>query len=116
MTSERGITTDMDPLNLSIFSDNSFKNYFKDINNINKIDSEGEIPAINCKYVDLNSFDYKNKKGCISLFHLNIASLSKNKDELETILNMIDLKFDVIGITETKIKSANPPRRCTLMH
>ena len=34
---------------------------------------------------------------------------SKNKNELKTILNMIDLKFDVIGITATKLISANPP-------
>ena len=39
---------------------------------------------------------------------MNIASLSKNKDELETILNMTDLKFDVFGITETQIKVGKP--------
>ena len=39
---------------------------------------------------------------------MNIASLSKNIDELETILDMTDLKFRVIGITETKIKTTNP--------
>ena len=38
-----------------------------------------------------------------------IASLVKNKEELETILSMMELKFDVIGITETKLKTANPP-------
>ena len=37
------------------------------------------------------------------MFHLNRASLSKHKDELETIVNMLNYKFDVIGITETKI-------------
>ena len=39
----------------------------------------------------------------MSLFHWNIASLLKNKDELETIF-----KFGVISITETKIKTKNP--------
>ena len=48
--------------------------------------------------VDLSYFDYKNKKDTLSLFHLNIASLSKHKEELETIVN-------IVGITETKIKS-----------
>ena len=56
--------------------------------------------------MDINSFNYKNKD-FLSLFHLNIAPLSKNKEELETILNMIDLKFDAIGITETKLKLTN---------
>ena len=41
------------------------------------------------------------------MFHLNIASLTKHKDELEMLLCMIDLKFDAIGITTTKLKKAN---------
>ena len=84
---------------------NSLKTYSKDINNINcNITDDDETPSINCNYVDINSFDYTTKKVSLSLFHLYITSLSKNKDELETILNMIDLKFGVVGITETKIK------------
>ena len=55
-----------------------------------------------CMCVDINSFNYKNKKNILSLFHLKIASLKKNKDELETFLNMIKFKFDFMGITETK--------------
>ena len=105
MTSEKGINKDVDLLNLSILTNNSLKTYFKNINNVNChfLDNDDDAPAINCNYVDINSFNYKNKKGSLSLFHLNISSLSKNIDELETILNMIDLKFGVIGITETKI-------------
>ena len=41
------------------------------------------------------------------MFHLNIASLSKHKDELETILNILNCKFDIIGITKTKIFKNN---------
>ncbi len=40
-------------------------------------------------------------------FHLNIASLGLQ--ELETALSLLDLKFDVIGITETKIVKGIPP-------
>ena len=47
---------------------------------------------------------YKDNKHEFSLFHLNIASLSKHKDELETILMMLKYKFDIIGISETKIQ------------
>ena len=110
MTSEKGINKDVDLLNMTIFPNNSLKTYFKDISNINvnATDEETEEPAINCHYYDINSFNYKNKKDSFSLFHLNIASLSKNKDELETILSMIDLKFDVVGITETLIKVGKP--------
>ena len=66
--------------------------------------------------VDISSFDHKSKKDTLSLFHLNIASLSKHKEELETILNMIYLKFDILGITETKIKSNIDPSFDTNMN
>ena len=40
---------------------------------------------------------------------MNIASLSKHKEELEAALSLLDLQFDIIGITETKIlKGVNP--------
>ena len=85
----------MDLSNLIISTNSSLKTYFNDINNLNDNfnDLDHDSPSINCNYVDISSF------------HLNIASLSKHKEELETILNMIDLKFDILGITETKIKS-----------
>ena len=109
MTSEKGINKDVDLLHLYLLTTNSLKPYFKDINNVNCpfLDNDDDASAINCNYVDINSFNYKNKKGSLSLFHLNISSLSKNIDEFETILNMIVL-FGVIGITETKIKTTNP--------
>ena len=89
----------------------SLKTYFNDINNFNDNanDIGHEAPSINCNYVNISSFDHKNKKDILSLFHLNIASLSKHKEEHETILNIIDLKFDIVGITETKLKSHIDP-------
>ena len=93
-------------------SNNSIKLFFKGINNLmnnqNKIDDDN-IPPINCKYEDISSFNYKNKNRDLSLFHLNIASLGKHKEELETILTMLKIKFDIIGITETKIKKNIDP-------
>ena len=68
-----------------------------------------KIVQINCKYIDINSFKYKQNKDDFSLFHLNIASLAKHKIELETILSMINYKFDIIGLTETKIKKDIAP-------
>ena len=94
---------------MSILPNNSLKTYFKDIDNVNcHFSDNDDAPVKNCNYVDRNSYNYKKKKGSLSLFHLNIASLLKNKDELETIQNMIDLKFGAIGIIETKIKTTNP--------
>ena len=110
MTSKTGLNRDFEQLNLSILPNNSFRTFFKGINNINRndIDVAETSPEIKCSYIDIDSFCYEKSKESFSLFHLNIASLAKNKEELETILNMIDLKFDVIGITETKIKCKNP--------
>ena len=37
----------------------------------------------------------------LSLFHLNIRSLQNKVDELSTLLTSLDIKFSVVGITET---------------
>ena len=34
---------------------------------------------------------------------MNIASLAKHKEELETALKILNYKFDIIGLTETKL-------------
>ena len=38
------------------------------------------------------------------LFHLNISSLTYNFDQLHTLLAGLDIKLNVIGITETRLK------------
>ena len=98
----------------SLFPSESLKCFFKGINDLtnpNNANSDGDVDniPINCKYVDINSFNYKQNKDDFSLFHLNIASLGKHKIELETILSLINYKFDIIGITETKIKKGTEP-------
>ena len=40
---------------------------------------------------------------------MNIASLGLHKEELETALSLLDLEFDVIGITETKFLKGVAP-------
>ena len=90
----------------------SLKEFFKGINDfvlINNKDDEDEFVPLNCKYLDINSFNQINNKKQFSLFHLNIASLAKHKQELEVILSLLNYKFDIIGITETKIIKNIPP-------
>ena len=48
-------------------------------------------------------------KNLFSIFHLNIASLSKHKSDLETLLTMLNFKFDIITITETKLQTSTQP-------
>ena len=90
----------------------SLKTFFNEINKSNPFDSLGfskddteeeDALMINCKYVDLCNFNYKTKDKHFSIFHTNIGSLRKHKSELESILQNLDFKFDVIGITETKL-------------
>ena len=49
----------------------------------------------------------KFSKNGFSIFHLNIASLSKHIDELRTLLSILYHPFDVLYITETRICERN---------
>ena len=92
---------------------NHFKRFFKDINNLSISDITSDINvnpnSINCKYYDIPSFTkIKKLKKHLSIFPLNIASLSKHKDEIMTLFEMLDWNFDFIGLTETKIQNTSP--------
>ena len=60
---------------------------------------------MNCKYYDIeeiqsrNNLNHKN-----ALSHNNTCSLSKNIEELEYLLDKTKIDFDVIGISESRIK------------
>ena len=45
----------------------------------------------------------------MSLFHINTCSLSKNIEEHEYLLDKTKIDFDVIGITESRIKKNKSP-------
>ena len=101
----KGLDTDTEALQEISVTSTSLKTFFNEINksnpfNHNQIDEdedEENATLIDCKYVDLCSFNYKPKKHHFSLFHTNIGSLAKHKEELQTILTMLDYKFDVIA-------------------
>ena len=107
----KGINHDLNDLSM-LFPSDSLKIFFKESNNfadISSSDEEENEVGIDCKYVDIESFNHKQKKNNLSFFHLNIASLSKHKEELDTVLSLLGLDFDFIGITETKIKKKSTP-------
>ena len=61
----------------------------------------------NCQYRDLGCFQnfsekFKNKS--LSLLHLNIWSLSKIFDDVCILLKEINMNFDIIALTESRIK------------
>ena len=43
----------------------------------------------------------------INFLHVNISSICRNFDDLQTLLTKIDVKFNVIGITETRSKKSS---------
>ena len=54
----------------------------------------------------INSLNHEN---ALSLFHINICSLSKNVGELEYLLVKIKIDFDVTGISESRITKDESP-------
>ena len=64
---------------------------------------------INSKYYDLHDFNSLTASigKCLSFFHLNVRSLSQHLDELKPVLSMPKIKFDFIGISESKQKVGN---------
>ena len=66
---------------------------------------ENYVQSINSKYVDIPeiaklSTTLSGKS--FSLFHVNTRSLSKNFDQLLSVLSSLKVNFDLIRITETK--------------
>ena len=96
--------------NLKSQPSDNLKHFFTELDHgqkISKVDDDKN--NLNCDYYDLSSFKFKNNKSKLAFFHMNIASLSKHKDELDTMLSMLDINFDIIGITETKIQKKKNP-------
>ena len=64
----------------------------------------------NSKYYTPSEFlAAKFPKDSFSMFHINIASLSCHIDDLKSFLSLLDHPFDVIAVTETKIKEDDVP-------
>ena len=67
----------------------------------------GENPENSSSYFDVDNVNTKfskNQFNGINFFHMSISSLSHNFDELQTLLARINIKFNIIGITETRLK------------
>ena len=56
------------------------------------------VGGVNCKYYDVNEFsDLDTSLNYFSLFHLNIASLTKHYDELRVLLDQLGHGFSIAG-------------------
>ena len=69
--------------------------------------------TVSSKYYELCELSslMHNSKYCLSLFHLNISSLSFHIEELSTIISEHNLAFDIFGVGETKLRLNKAPLR-----
>ena len=55
----------------------------------------------------LNNNFYENEFNGTNFLHINISSICRNFDELQTLLAKINVKFNVIGITGTRLNKTS---------
>ena len=74
-------------------------------------DEEDVVPSLNCNYFNIEEFlKLKIKESTsFSIFHLNIHSIQKHIEELRIMLSMLELNFDAIAITESKLLKDTEP-------
>ena len=77
------------------------------VNLMNQKTKNNELNLPNCKYWNIDYF--KNltkgfKKKALSFFHINVCSLTKNIDDFNILLSELNVSFDILAITESRIR------------
>ena len=75
--------------------------------NENHENSQGDLSnPINSKYRDIPLFNQfePDPVSSIGILHTNIASISKQFDDLATFLSLVEFNFQIIGVIEHKIQ------------
>ena len=72
------------------------------------------VSIITFKSFLIQSFNNLSHKDALSPFHINTCSLSKYIEELDYLIDKIKIEFDVIGISESRIKKYNKFERLRL--
>ena len=66
--------------------------------------------TVSCDYYDLNDFNKVIvRKQDLAVLHLNISSLISHINELKLLLSSLNLNFDIICISESRITKFNLP-------
>ena len=68
--------------------------------------------TVDSKYYDISQLNSLNPdlSSSLGIYHVNIASLNKQIDDLRLILSVLELKFDIIGISAHKISKGSTPK------
>ena len=77
---------------------------------------ENSEDNVKCNYYTNEDFNssFSGISSYLSFLHLNISSLPKHHDNLDTMLNSLKHNFKVIGISETRLTEASIPHNLTL--
>ena len=111
-SSFRGMTSTLNTSqNINTTQEKHFEKLNKLIeNNTINLNSEEE-EYINCKYYNVEEFHQTKLKAenSFSILHLNIHSIQLHIEELRTILLLLEFKFDIIAISESKLQLGIEP-------
>ena len=85
---------------INIFPDENLKPFFTKCNFIETLFNYSDHSVSrDSKYHDINDFN-KNKNQSLATLHLNIASVSKQFEDLQNFLFLLKHSFDITGISE----------------
>ena len=89
----------------------SLCNYVSNTVNTEISDDDILLDRVNSKYYDIKKLNSTkiDIPSSFGLFHANIASLNLHIDDLKHISSLLNYKFDIIGISEHKIRKDSPP-------
>ena len=107
-SSDVNITLDQEKLKFRANCDNLTAS----IDNTDDNDDESSLEiGIDSRYYDIGEFIKckPDKTSSFSMLNLNIASLSKHIDDLRLIISLLEFNWDLIGISEHKIKKDKTP-------
>ena len=79
---------------------NHFNNTFPDVFNNDNLSQYFTVKTFNNQFNDLNKID-------LSILHLNIRSLAANGDDFISYIETLDVKFDIICLSETWLNDSN---------
>ena len=82
-------------------------NLMNQLNNFTDGEKENELKLPSCKYRDLDyfqKFSSSFKRKTLSFFLINLSSLTKNFGDFNILLNDLNVNFDILAITESRIK------------
>ena len=79
------------------------------IDRLNNVLNDSGIPSSSTCFGIKEFNDTFDLKIFTGLFHLNIPFLTYNFDQLHKLLAGLDIKFNVLGITETRLKLNSMP-------